>query len=325
MGDRGEFVPSSKPSSSSRLARIGDKRPLSVEAFEFVRERKSVQASSSSLLREAGLPVHFERKIHHELFPVPSFWSFRKRLCRDRLCRIEFCNNNNNNKGQPPGHGAQNPAGLHHNSRPPIIFILIILIILFLRDDVTNARFVSGLWTGQRPGARARPLLGLEIRIDFHDQGGVGAPSLGHDISSVHRYTLDLALRSPWIQYSSVCISVVHQDVALVVSVFSVENKQFLQRMIRQNHNPHLERQSVHQSDESSGLGLLVERQQGNVSDEESVEQTRDLQLIQGQHHSSLVLVLLQDSLSDNGGVVVQGPPVEILRAPRPLIQHLLC
>ena len=63
MGDRGEFVPSSKPSSSSTLARIGDKRPLSVEAFEFVRERKSVQASSSSLLREAGLPVHFERKL----------------------------------------------------------------------------------------------------------------------------------------------------------------------------------------------------------------------------------------------------------------------
>jgi len=48
------------------------------------------------------------------------------------------------------------------------------------------------------------------------------------------------------------------------------------------------------------------------------------VQLIQGQHHSSLVLVLLQGSLSDNGGVVVQGPTVEILRAPRPLIQHLL-
>lgn len=42
------------------LAKIGDKRPLIVLAFEFVRERKSVQASSSSLLREVGLPGHLE-------------------------------------------------------------------------------------------------------------------------------------------------------------------------------------------------------------------------------------------------------------------------
>lgn len=28
--------------------------------------------------------------IHHELFPVPSFCTRTKRLCRERLCRIEF-------------------------------------------------------------------------------------------------------------------------------------------------------------------------------------------------------------------------------------------
>lgn len=28
--------------------------------------------------------------IHQELFPVPSFWTRMKRLCRDRLCLIEF-------------------------------------------------------------------------------------------------------------------------------------------------------------------------------------------------------------------------------------------
>lgn len=29
--------------------------------------------------------------IHQELLPVPSFWTRMKRVCRDRLCRIEFC------------------------------------------------------------------------------------------------------------------------------------------------------------------------------------------------------------------------------------------
>lgn len=28
--------------------------------------------------------------IHHELFPVPSFCTRTKRLCRDRLCLMEF-------------------------------------------------------------------------------------------------------------------------------------------------------------------------------------------------------------------------------------------
>lgn len=32
--------------------------------------------------------------IHQELFPVPSFWTRTKRLCRDKLCRIEFCRGN---------------------------------------------------------------------------------------------------------------------------------------------------------------------------------------------------------------------------------------
>lgn len=68
MGERGES--SSGTSSSSRLARIGDRRPLRVLALELVRERKSVQASSSSLLREVGLPVHLERL--EELSELPS-------------------------------------------------------------------------------------------------------------------------------------------------------------------------------------------------------------------------------------------------------------
>lgn len=29
--------------------------------------------------------------IHQELFPVPSFWMRTKRLCKDRLCLMEFC------------------------------------------------------------------------------------------------------------------------------------------------------------------------------------------------------------------------------------------
>lgn len=33
--------------------------------------------------------------IHHDDFPVPSFCTRMKRLCNDRLCRIEFCNTEN--------------------------------------------------------------------------------------------------------------------------------------------------------------------------------------------------------------------------------------
>lgn len=29
--------------------------------------------------------------IHHDDLPVPSFWTRMKRLCNDKLCRIEFC------------------------------------------------------------------------------------------------------------------------------------------------------------------------------------------------------------------------------------------
>lgn len=49
MGDSGASSPWT--SSSSVLARMGDRRPLTVLEQEWVRERKSVHASSSSLLR----------------------------------------------------------------------------------------------------------------------------------------------------------------------------------------------------------------------------------------------------------------------------------
>ncbi|KAG7274893.1 hypothetical protein CRUP_014678 [Coryphaenoides rupestris] len=136
MGDSG--ASSSGTSSSSGLARMGDSRPLTVLALELVRERKSVQASRSSLLRDAGLPGHLDSPeglspppstatdcnaafflaarpravlwyllllsmetarrrgalpplppsgliIHQELFPVPSFCTRMKRLCRDSV------------------------------------------------------------------------------------------------------------------------------------------------------------------------------------------------------------------------------------------------
>lgn len=142
MGEVGRS--SSGTSLSSGLAKMGDRRPLRVLALELVRDRKSVQASSSSLLRDVGLPGHLEGPeglsppasppapacrtafffaarpradlmyllllsmetarrrgafpplppsgliIHQELFPVPSFWTRMKRLCRERLCRMEF-------------------------------------------------------------------------------------------------------------------------------------------------------------------------------------------------------------------------------------------
>lgn len=44
-------------------------------------------------LRRGDLPLFPPSgfSIHHELFPVPSFWTRTKRLCKDRLCLIEFC------------------------------------------------------------------------------------------------------------------------------------------------------------------------------------------------------------------------------------------
>lgn len=43
-------------------------------------------------LRRGDLPLFPPSgfSIHHELFPVPSFWTRMKRLCKDRLCLIEF-------------------------------------------------------------------------------------------------------------------------------------------------------------------------------------------------------------------------------------------
>jgi hypothetical protein len=58
MGESG--ASSSWTSSNSVLARMGDRRPLTVLALELVRERKSVHASSSSLLRDVGLPGHLD-------------------------------------------------------------------------------------------------------------------------------------------------------------------------------------------------------------------------------------------------------------------------
>ena len=43
-------------------------------------------------LRRADLPgLASGLIIHHEDLPVPSFWTRMKRLCSDKLCRIEFC------------------------------------------------------------------------------------------------------------------------------------------------------------------------------------------------------------------------------------------
>ena len=40
--------------------------------------------------------------------------------------------------------------------------------------------------------------------------------------------------------------------------------------------------EGVHQSDEAAGLGLLVEVEEGNVPDEDGVEQPRQLQVVAG-------------------------------------------
>lgn len=49
--------------------------------------------SMEAALRRGDLPLFPPSgfNIHHELFPVPSFWTRTKRLCSDRLCLMEFC------------------------------------------------------------------------------------------------------------------------------------------------------------------------------------------------------------------------------------------
>lgn len=48
--------------------------------------------SMEAALRRGDLPLFPPSgfSIHHELFPVPSFWTRIKRLCSDRLCLMEF-------------------------------------------------------------------------------------------------------------------------------------------------------------------------------------------------------------------------------------------
>lgn len=48
--------------------------------------------SMEAALRRGDLPLFPPSgfSIHHELFPVPSFWTRTKRLCSDRLCLMEF-------------------------------------------------------------------------------------------------------------------------------------------------------------------------------------------------------------------------------------------
>ena len=71
---------SSSASSSSGLARMGERRPLIVLALELVRDLKSVQASSSSLLRDVGLPVHLDKlEDKDKLSELPSWTACRPR------------------------------------------------------------------------------------------------------------------------------------------------------------------------------------------------------------------------------------------------------
>lgn len=80
MGERGAIESSSRDSSSSGLARMGERRPLTVLALELVRDLKSVQVSSSSLLRDVGLPVHLDRlEDKDKLSELPSW-----KVCRPR-------------------------------------------------------------------------------------------------------------------------------------------------------------------------------------------------------------------------------------------------
>lgn len=44
--------------------------------------------SMVNLFNSPGLASGFN--IHHDDLPVPSFWTRMKRLCRERLCRMEF-------------------------------------------------------------------------------------------------------------------------------------------------------------------------------------------------------------------------------------------
>lgn len=57
------------------------------------RLRSNLDVSIEVARRRADLPgLASGLIIHQELLPVPSFCTLMKRLCRDRLCRIEFCN-----------------------------------------------------------------------------------------------------------------------------------------------------------------------------------------------------------------------------------------
>lgn len=58
--------------------------------------------SMDAALRRGDLPLFPPSgfSIHHELFPVPSFWTRIKRLCSDRLCLMEFCRRERNKLGE---------------------------------------------------------------------------------------------------------------------------------------------------------------------------------------------------------------------------------
>lgn len=76
---------------------VSEQRPFSPQLTFFLAARPRLFVnllllSMEVALRRGDLPLFPPSgfSIHHELFPVPSFWTRMKRLCKDRLCLIEF-------------------------------------------------------------------------------------------------------------------------------------------------------------------------------------------------------------------------------------------
>lgn len=90
----GESGKRSWPSDTEELGLGGAPELRRASTFFLTRPRFFSYFCVSMLvaLRRAALPGFASGLIiHQELLPVPSFWTRMKRLCSDRLWRMEFC------------------------------------------------------------------------------------------------------------------------------------------------------------------------------------------------------------------------------------------
>lgn len=111
--------------------------------------------------------------IHHELFPVPSFWTRTKRLCSDRLCLMEFWKVERSTPWEKAGEGWTHLCACPFLQAPP-------------RSNHYSpalARECKSNWTG---GA----LKNTGFDSPVNDERGVSLRSLvsGHDMRYAHKH-----------------------------------------------------------------------------------------------------------------------------------------